>query len=112
VFKVLFAVGALTALVEIPFGLAAAGSGLFGWWLATTIASALTAPYAAHALTVVYYALVQPGRPVVLESGQRLQSVWDEEAEENESSAEPSHVRRAWDELEARFNERERRFRD
>jgi hypothetical protein len=79
VFKVLFAVGLLTGLVEIPFALAAAGSGAFGWWLATTIASALTAPYAAHALTVVYYALVQPGRPVVLKPGQRWQSIWDEE---------------------------------
>lgn len=80
VFKVLLAIGLLTGVVEIPFALAAAGSGPFGWWLATTIASALTAPYAAHALTVVYYALVQPGRPVVLESGQRWQSVWDEQA--------------------------------
>jgi hypothetical protein len=79
VFKVLFAITVLTALVEIPFVLAAHGMGPFGWWFATTIASALTAPYAAHALTVVYYALVQPGRPVVLESGQRWQSVWDEQ---------------------------------
>jgi uncharacterized membrane protein YesL len=78
VFKVLLAISVLTALVEIPFALAAAGSGPFGWWIATTIASALTAPYAAHALTVVYYALVQPGRPVVLQSGQRWQSIWDE----------------------------------
>jgi uncharacterized membrane protein YesL len=78
VFKVLFAVGVLTGLVELPFGLVAAGSGPFGWWVATTIAAALTAPYAAHALTVVYYRLTQPGRPVVLEPGRRWQSVWDE----------------------------------
>jgi hypothetical protein len=58
-------------VVEIPFAVAAAGSGPFGWWLATTIAAGLTAPYAAHALTVVYYALVEPGRPVALEPGQR-----------------------------------------
>ncbi|HSC51171.1 MAG TPA: hypothetical protein VLD16_12980 [Gaiellaceae bacterium] len=79
VFKVLFAVGVLTALVQVPFGLAAAGSGAFGWWLAVTTASALTAPYAAHALTVVYYELVEPGRPVVLEPGTRWQSIWDEQ---------------------------------
>jgi hypothetical protein len=41
--------------------------------------AALTAPYAAHALIVVYYALVQPGRPIVLEPGQRWQSVWEEQ---------------------------------
>jgi hypothetical protein len=71
VFKVLLAITAITVVVEVPFALAAAGSGPFGWWLATTIAAALTAPYAAHALTVVYYALVDPGRPVALAPGQR-----------------------------------------
>ena len=79
VFKVLFAISLITVVVEIPFALVAAGSGPFGWWLATTIAAALTAPYAAHALTVVYYALVEPGRPVALEPGRRWQSAWDEE---------------------------------
>ncbi|HXZ57976.1 MAG TPA: glycerophosphoryl diester phosphodiesterase membrane domain-containing protein [Gaiellaceae bacterium] len=79
VFKVLLAISLITVVVEIPFALVAAGSGPFGWWLATTIAAALTAPYAAHALTVVYYALVEPGRPVALEPGRRWQSAWDEE---------------------------------
>jgi len=76
VFQVLFAIGALSALVQIPFAIAAAGAGPLGWWVATTLASALTAPYAAHALTVVYYALLEPGRPVVLEPGQNWQSIW------------------------------------
>ncbi|HTE83951.1 MAG TPA: hypothetical protein VK821_04400 [Dehalococcoidia bacterium] len=107
VFKVLFAVGALTALVQIPFTLAAAGAGPFNWWLATTLASALTAPYAAHALIVVYYALVQPGRPVVLEPGQRWQSVWDEQ---KVSSSEGEEQPSVWDEYEARFDEREQRW--
>ena len=107
VFKVLFAVGALTALVQIPFGLSAAGAGPFNWWLASTLASALTAPYAAHALIVVYYGLVQPGRPVVLEPGQRWQSVWEEQrAVSSEADEKPS----VWDEYEARFDERERRW--
>jgi hypothetical protein len=79
VFKVVFAVGLLTGLVSIPFGLAAAGAGPFGWWLATTLAAMLTAPYTAHALTVVYYALCEPARPVVLDPGQRWRSIWDEE---------------------------------
>jgi hypothetical protein len=107
VFKVLFAVGALTALVQIPFGLAAAGAGPFNWWLASTLASALTAPYAAHALIVVYYGLLQPGRPVVLEPGQRWQSVWEEQkVVSSEADEKPS----VWDEYEARFDERERRW--
>jgi hypothetical protein len=79
VFKVLFAVGVLTAIVTIPFTLVGLGSGLLGWWIAATLGSALTAPYAAHALTVVYYALVQPERPVVLEPGQQWESIWAEE---------------------------------
>jgi hypothetical protein len=107
VFKVLFAVGALTALVQIPFGLAAAGAGPFNWWLASTLASALTAPYAAHALIVVYYGLLQPGRPVVLDPGQRWQSVWEEQkVVSSEADEKPS----VWDEYEARFDELERKW--
>jgi uncharacterized membrane protein YesL len=109
-FNVLFAVGVLTALVQIPFTLAASGAGPFGWWVAATVASALTAPYAAHALTVAYYELVEPGRPVVLEPGRRWASIWDEQdAKPDESKSDPA--RRAWDEYEARFDERERRLR-
>ena len=52
VFQVLLAVGLLEGLAGVPFALAAAGAGPFGWWLALTLGSALTAPYAAHAPTV------------------------------------------------------------
>jgi hypothetical protein len=79
VFKVLFAVGVLTLVVTIPFTLVGLSAGPLGWWIAATLGSALTAPYAAHALTVAYYALVQPARPVVLDPGQRWSSVWDDE---------------------------------
>jgi hypothetical protein len=110
VFRVLLAVGLLTFLVEIPFLLVASGAGLFGWWVATTLASALTAPYAAHALTVVYYGLVQPGRPVVLPPGQRWQSVWQEQADVVGDSPERDDRGTAfWTEQEARFDEREGR---
>ena len=86
VFKVLVGVGMIQLLVTIPFTLAAAGAGPFGWWVAATLASALTAPYAAHALTVVYYALVEPERPVTLEPGQRWQSIWSEEDPRGEAA--------------------------
>jgi hypothetical protein len=79
VFKVLFAVGLITGFVSIPFALVGAHQGPFGWWVAVTLGSMLTAPYTAHALTVVYYALVQPGRPVVLPPAQSWHSIWDDE---------------------------------
>ena len=79
VFRVLVGVGLLQMLVTVPFTVAAAGAGPFGWWVGATLGSALSAPYAAHALTVVYYGLVEPERPVALESGQRWQSIWDEQ---------------------------------
>jgi hypothetical protein len=77
VFKVLLGASLLQVLVTIPFTLAAAGAGPFGWWVAVTLGSALAAPYAAHALTIVYYVLVEPARPVALEAGQRWQSIWE-----------------------------------
>lgn len=40
-------------------------SGLLGMWLALTVASTLTTPFAAHALNVVYYRLVDPDRPLL-----------------------------------------------
>ena len=78
VFKVLFAVGFLTGFVSLPFTMIGIQEGPFGWWVAATLGSVLTAPYTAHALTVMYYALVQPAQPVVLEPGQQWTSIWDE----------------------------------
>lgn len=99
VFKVLFAAGVLTVVVTIPFSIVAAGGGLIGWWVATTLASMLVAPYAAHALTVVYFALVEPERPVVLDPGERWGSVWDDEA-----ASPPAES--VWTEYEKKFDER------
>jgi hypothetical protein len=107
VFKVIFAVGVLNLVVVVPLTIAAHGHGEFGIWVATTLGSALTAPYAAHALTVIYYALVQPGRPVVLEPGKRWESVWTAEPDPSEGPGEPDS---AWKEYERRFDEREQRW--
>jgi len=114
VFKVLFAVGFLTGIARIPFLFVEAHAGLLGWWVAATLASMLTAPYAAHALTAVYYELVDPQRPVILDPGHRWQSVWDEQAgvtvetEEYESpvDAEGSIL----DEYERRFDQHEQHW--
>jgi glycerophosphoryl diester phosphodiesterase family protein len=45
----------LERLLEPPLGL----------WAALTLAAALTTPFAAHALNVVYYRIVDPSRPVL-----------------------------------------------
>lgn len=111
VFKVMFAVGMLTAIVMFPFVLVSANAGLFGWWVAVTISSMLTAPYAAHALTVVYYALADPQRPVVLDPGHRWQSVWDEQTgavSEIETTVEQHES--IDDEYQRRFDEHERHW--
>lgn len=79
VFKVMLRVGLIVVAVTLLFGIAAGTSGPLGWWIAATVASALGTPYAAHAFTVVYYELVQPHRPVVLERGRRWESIWDAE---------------------------------
>ena len=105
VFKVLFAAGLLTGLVTIPFTLVAAHAGALGWWVASTIGSVIVAPYAAHALTVMYFALVQPERPVILEPGQSFRSVWAEQGEARSTPADS-----AWAEYERKFDEHESRW--
>ena len=107
VFKVIFAVGVLNLVVVLPLTLVAHGHGQIGIWAATTLGSALTAPYAAHALTVIYYALVQPGRPVVLDPGKRWESVWATDSGNSEELGKPES---AWNEYERRFDEREQRW--
>ena len=113
VFKVLFAVGMLTAIVMVPFLFVSANAGAFGWWLAVTIASMLTAPYAAHALTVVYYTLTEPQRPVVLDRGHRWQSVWDEQTGVDVGTDETVEKHESPDdEYQRRFDEHERQWGD
>jgi hypothetical protein len=76
--------------VWLPFGVLALHSGPFGWWLTGTLAAALVTPYVAHAQTVVYYALREPGRPVVLERGRRWRSVWEEQAPSHDDLRRPA----------------------
>ena len=47
------------------FGIASALHPVIGLWAALTAAATLTTPFAAHALNVVYYRIVDPGRPVL-----------------------------------------------
>lgn len=50
-------------------------------WIGGTIASAVTVPYQAHVLTVLYYRLTEPERPVLPDEPPRetWRSIWDEE---------------------------------
>jgi hypothetical protein len=105
VFKVIFVSGLLTVVVTIPFTLVSARGGVVGWWIASTLASMLAAPFAAHALTVVYFTLVQPERPVVLDPGQSFTSVWAEQAATPAAPADS-----VWAEYEKKFDERAARW--
>lgn len=107
VFKVIFVSGLFSVVVTIPFAVVSARAGAVGWWVASTLASMLVAPFAAHALTVVYFALVQPERPVVLDPGQSFTSVWEEQAATTASPADS-----VWAEYEKKFDERAARWGD
>jgi hypothetical protein len=53
----------------------------FSVWIGGAIGGALVVPYGAHVLTVLYYKLTEPERPVLADASTRSdwQSVWDEE---------------------------------
>ncbi|MGH3009322.1 MAG: hypothetical protein ACRDLM_07955 [Gaiellaceae bacterium] len=55
--------------------------GFWAVWVGGTVASAITVPYLAHVLTVLYYKLTEPDRPVLPVEPPRegWRSVWDEE---------------------------------
>jgi hypothetical protein len=106
VFGVVFRSGLLVGFVGFLFGIAGAASGPVGWWVALTVGSALTAPFAAHALTIVYYELTQPGQPVVQAPGHRWQSIW--QAEDNGPTASPMSA--LDEEYQRRFDEHQRRW--
>jgi hypothetical protein len=52
-------------------------------WIGGTVAGAVTVPFEAHVLTVLYYKLTEPERPVLPEPGRETwSSIWDEEGRE------------------------------
>ena len=63
VFAVFLTVTLAAGLVSL--GIERALEPVLGLWLSLTLASTLTTPFAAHALNVVYYRIVEPGRPVL-----------------------------------------------
>jgi hypothetical protein len=77
--------GAISGVIHLVVS-AVFGSipGLVGLWIAGTVGSAIAAPYGAHVLTVLYYRLTEPERPVLPDEPPRetWRSVWDEEPRE------------------------------
>jgi hypothetical protein len=67
-----------TALITagIPSVVAHRHVGAVGAYLVTVAASALTAPFYAHVLTVIYYRITEPDRPVIHPDVLGWRSVW------------------------------------
>jgi hypothetical protein len=66
VFRILFIAALITTALGFALRFAfAALPGALGVWIGAAIATGLTAPYMAHALTVTYYRLADPGRPMI-----------------------------------------------
>ena len=80
VFRVIANVWIRVGLAWFAFGEALnwLTSGTIALWLGGAIAAAIATPYAAHALSVVYYRLTDPDRPVIAEKTPGWQSIWHE----------------------------------
>jgi hypothetical protein len=70
--------GLASAVITLAFGFLPA---FLAVWLGGTVAGALAVPYQAHVLTVLYYRLTEPDRPVLPEPPRdgRWRSVWDKD---------------------------------
>jgi hypothetical protein len=106
VWRVKAIAGFLSGLAAIPILLIAAGHGRMVAWIAATVAFAVSMPYLAHALTVVYYALVDPVHAVVQPPGARNASA-AHVAPEAPTAPEPLSVD---EEYLRKFEEREKRW--
>jgi hypothetical protein len=83
VFRVLLNVGIITALLSflirvVAIALVGTDHRSLATWVGITFGGALATPYMSHALSVLYYRLAQPERPLVPEPSKRWDSIWDE----------------------------------
>ena len=72
----------ITGAVSIGIGSALGFiPGLAGAWIGGTVAGAIAAPYEAHVLTVLYYRLTEPERPILPEEPghEPWKSIWHED---------------------------------
>jgi hypothetical protein len=85
VFRVLLNVGIITGLLSLLIrivAIAIVGSEhrSLATWVGVTFGGALATPYMSHALSVLYYRLAQPKRPLIPEPSEHWHSIWDEPA--------------------------------
>jgi hypothetical protein len=57
-----------------------------GLWASLSIAGAITTPYAAHALSVVYYRLTDPDRPLLPDPQSRWKSIWHQHDQHSDTT--------------------------
>ena len=74
----LFFAGAAAIAIGSVF---AALPNFFAAWIGGTVAGAIAVPFQAHVLTVLYYRLTDPERPILPDEAERSswKSLWDEE---------------------------------
>ena len=85
VFRVLLNAGIVTALLSLliralAIALIGGDNRSLATWVGVTFGGALATPYLSHALSVLYYRLAQPGRPLIPDPSERWRSIWDEPA--------------------------------
>jgi hypothetical protein len=85
VFRVLLNVWVRTLIVGVILNVilsrlsATTGHPILSFWLSGALASAVVTPYAGHALSVVYYRLTDPSKPVIADApAPEWHSVWHE----------------------------------
>jgi len=89
VFVVLLNVWIRAGLAWFAFGFALGvfATGTIAVWLGGALAAAVVTPYAAHALSVVYYRLTDPEHPVIAEKQPTWRSIWHEPDAGGDSTA-------------------------
>jgi hypothetical protein len=85
VFRVLLSVGIASGIASLLIRFVAVAilghdHRSLATWVGVTLGGAVATPYVSHALSVLYYRLAQPGRPVIAERSARWRSIWDEPA--------------------------------
>ena len=83
VFRVLANVAILSAILSFAtrfLALAMLGHDhrALATWVGVTFGGAIATPYMSHALSVLYYRLAEPGRPVIAATAKPWGSIWDE----------------------------------
>jgi hypothetical protein len=85
VFRVLLNVGIIAGLLSllirfVAITMVGTEHRALATWVGVTFGGALATPYMSHALSVLYYRLAQPERPLIPERSERWRSIWEDSA--------------------------------